>query len=113
MKSMKTYVVVWLAGVLAGFILMERWQRASGVQPPAGPNVGDDEQDAAGTAVSESADQPKTATVIVAGARADAQRARHLLGRAMPWGSASAPSLAQLRRAGRATMPANTTEPPA
>ena len=41
MKSMKTYLVVWLAGLVAGLALMERWQRTTGAQAPARREAGE------------------------------------------------------------------------
>jgi hypothetical protein len=102
MKSMKTYLVVWLSGMIAGFILMERWQRTSGHEVPAA------ETDTASTTLKVSAERPKVSAVVVAGATADVERARRFLERVMPFGRTSAPSVAQLRRAGRVAMPGNT-----
>ncbi len=104
MKSMKTYVIIWLAGLVAGLILMERWQRTSGLQG-AGAGAGDPGATInpdAGAPVP--ADQPRGAAVIVAGAKADAERARQLLVRMAPWAS-SAPTPPQLRSASRASRP--------
>lgn len=100
MKSMKTYVIIWLAGLVAGLILMERWQGTSGLQG-AGDAGATIDPDAAATVP---ADQPRGAAVIVAGAKADAERARQLLVRMAPWAS-SAPTPPQLRGAGRASRP--------
>ena len=41
MKSMKTYLIVWLGGLVAGLILMERWQRTSGLQAPTAADAGE------------------------------------------------------------------------
>jgi hypothetical protein len=101
MKSMKTYLIVWLSGVIAGFILMERWQRTSGHEVPAAEKEGEARAtDPASTAIKTPADQPKVSAVIVTGAKADAERALQFFRRVMPFGSTSAPSLAQLRRSG-------------
>ena len=110
MKSMKAYLIVWLGGLVAGLILMERWQRTSGLQAPTAADAGEAvDADATGTVP---ADQPRAAAVIVAGAKADAERARQLLVRMAPWAS-SAPTPAQLRRAGRTATPAATPTDPA
>ena len=45
MNSMKTYLIVWVAGLVAGLILMERWQRTSGLLAP----TAEDEGEATGT----------------------------------------------------------------
>ena len=110
MKSIKTYLVIWLAGVVAGLILMERWQRTSDLQ---GAGAGD----AGATIVPDAAatvptDQPRGAAVIVAGAKADAERARQLLVRMAPWASSAAPTPAQLRGAGRMATPETTPDDP-
>ena len=110
MKSMKTYLIVWLGGLVAGLALMERWQRTSGLQVPAAGDAGKTiEADAAATVL---ADQPRGAAVIVAGAKADAERARQMLVRMTPWASA-APTPAQLRRVGRTATPDATPRDPA
>jgi hypothetical protein len=94
MESMKTYVIVWLCGLVTGLILLEHWQRRSGLQVAAVENAGVDvEPDAASTPM-------KVSAVIVTGAKADAERARDLLVRMMPWASTSATSLARLRSGG-------------
>ena len=110
MKSMKTYLIVWLAGLFAGLALMERWQRTTGAQAPAAGNGGDTlDADAAATVP---ADQPRGAAVIVAGAKADAERARQMLVRMAPWASSAAPTPAQLRRASQtATTETTPTDP--
>ena len=114
MDSIKTYFIVWLSGLFVGVALLERWQRTSGLRVPAAENVGEAvETDAATTPETVSAAHPKVSAVIVAGAKADAQRARQLLERVLPWGSTSAPSLAQMRQAGRETAPENAPSPPA
>ena len=87
MKSIKAYLMVWFAGLIAGFILMERWQRTSGLPVRTAADAGaTSETDAAATV---SGDQPKVAAVVVAGAKADAERARQMLERMSPWGSSS------------------------
>ena len=111
MKSMKTYLIVWLGGLVAGLALMERWQRTSGLQAPAAGEAGET-VDGDGVATVP-ADQPRGgAAVIVAGAKADAERARQMLVRMTPWASA-APTPAQLRRVGRTATPEATPTDPA
>ena len=111
MKSMKTYLIVWLAGLIAGLILMERWQRTSGHQPLAAETAEATVDPEAAPKVP--ADQPGVAAVVVAGAKADAERARLFLGRVTPWGSSAPPSPAQLRRAGRTAAPETAPTDPA
>jgi hypothetical protein len=110
MKSMKTYLIVWLSGLIAGLILMERWQRTSGLQVPAPENAGEAVQTDAVTKLS--AGQPRVSAVVVAGAKADAERARQFLGRVTPFGRTSAPSVAELSRSGQAAVPGTTPNDP-
>jgi hypothetical protein len=114
MDSLRTYLIVWLSGLVIGLALMERWHRTGGLSLSPAENVGEAvETDTASTPGKVSADHPRVSAVIVAGAKADAQRARQLLERVMPWGTTSAPSFAKLQRAGQATMPGNTPDRPA
>jgi hypothetical protein len=86
MNTMKTYVIVGLCGLVAGLILSERW-RTTGLRVPAAEpeTEGEAEPGAVTTARKASAEQP-TVSTIVAGAKADAERARQLLVRMTPWG---------------------------
>ena len=111
MKSMKAYLIVWLGGLVAGLILMERWQRTSGLQAPTAADEGETSETDAAARVP--ADQPNVAAVVVAGAKADAERARQLLERVSPWGSSSPLSPTKLRRAGRTATPEATPTDPA
>ena len=113
MDSLKMYLAVWLSGLAVGMVLMERWRRTGGLSVAAADDFGQ----AVGTGTASTpmeapADQPPVSAVILAGAKADAQRARQLLDRVMPWGSTSGPSFAQLHRAGRATAPGKTPDRP-
>ena len=110
MNSMKTYLIVWVAGLVAGLILMERWQRTSGLLAPTAEDEGG-ATGTASTAAKVSADQPKATEVIVAGAKADVERARQFVERVSPWGRISAPSLPQLRRSSKAATPSDTPNP--
>ena len=74
MDSLKPYVIGLLCGFAFGVVLMERWGRTGqpgGQAAEDGGGAVDPE-----TASTASADQPKVSAVIVAGAKADAQRAR-------------------------------------
>jgi len=102
MESVKTYLIVWLCGLVTGLILLEHWQRRSGLQVPAAENAGVDvEPDAASKGM-------KVSAVIVTGVKADAERARDLLVRVVPWASTSATSLSRLQ-SGRARAPEGAT----
>ena len=111
MDSIKMFVVGWLSGLAIGLILSERWRR-SVLVPAAENGVEGVDTDTASAATKVSADQPRATAVIVTGARADAERALQFVRRVAPWGSTSAPPLAQLRRAGRAATPENTPNLP-
>jgi hypothetical protein len=91
MESMKTHLVVWLSGVVTGLILIERWRRLG--DPSATTERVADVTDTK-TAGQAPADKPKGLKLIVAGATAEAERARQLLGQVMPWAKNPAASLA-------------------
>ena len=104
LNSMKTYLVVWLSGVFAGLILVERWRRAGTRSVTATERAGEPVESAvAGTAPTASSETPNAAVLILAGAKADARRAHRALTQVMPWTSTSGPSAAELRRWSRAT----------
>ena len=106
LKSLKTYLVVWLSGVFAGLILVERWRRAGARGVPVAESVEDVTEPAAASAPLE---KPKVSALVIAGAKADVQRARRLLDQMMPWESTSDPSVAELRRWSRATPSTSTS----
>ncbi len=83
MKSIKVNLMFWVAGWVAGVVLMERWRRHGGRYVPV-ESVEADAASSASTAPSASVDKPRISALIVAGAKADAERARRLLKQAMP-----------------------------
>ena len=86
MNSLKTYLVIWLSGMVAGLVLLERWRRLGGHTDLAMANVGDAvETDTASTTPPEPAEKQKVTTLIVTGAKADVENARHLLEKITPW----------------------------
>jgi hypothetical protein len=87
MDSVKMFLSGWLSGVVVGLILSERWRRAAGLRTPEAEAV----EGAVGTdaAMKSSAEPARAPTVIVAGAKADAERAVQFFRRAMPFGSTS------------------------
>ena len=93
MDSMKTYVLIWLSGVIAGLVMVERWRRvgARSRPEPAITEIADE------AAPSVPAEQPKLAGLIVAGAKADARHVRRLVDQVLPWGTPADPSVARLR----------------
>ncbi len=107
MNSMKTYVTVWLSGLIAGLILVERWRRAGDRAVSAEESAGF-ETGTAGTATTVSPDKPPVQALVVAGVKADAERARHLLQQVGPWASTSA---ARFVKGGRPTPEAAPASP--
>ncbi len=104
LNSMKTYLVVWLSGVFAGLVLVERWRRVGARSAAAEESAWEaDESAVASTAPTAPPEKQNAAVLIFAGARADARRAQQALTHVMPWGNPSDQSTAQLRRWSRAT----------
>jgi hypothetical protein len=79
MKFMRAFLIVWLAGVVAGAVLMERWRRHGGrympVEPESAPSP-------IAVVATPSAGQPNVVRLVVAGAKLDAERVRQRLGQA-------------------------------
>jgi hypothetical protein len=96
MSSLRTYAILWFSGLFAGVVIMERWRRTGKRLIPEPPSAGDGVETA--TSDSPSRDTPKVTTVLVAGAKADAQRVHHFVKRLTVWTTNSAPSVAELRR---------------
>ena len=112
MDSMKTYAVLWLSGVIAGLILVERWRRAGGRSVPAAESAEEAVEAAAAITPSQAPpEKQRLSVLIVTGAKVDAQRARQALNQVAPWRS-SDPSFAQLRRWSRTMPPANKLDHP-
>ena len=97
---MKTYLLIWLSGVIAGLVMVERWRRAGARSLPE-PAIA---EVAAETAPSAPAEQPNLAVLIVAGAKADARHVRRVVDQVLPWRAPADPSVAGLR-AGVAQLP--------
>ena len=83
MESLKTHLVVWLSGLVTGLILMESWRRLGDRGGPAAEGGAD--ATSRETISPASADKPKGLRSFVAGATAEAERARQLLSGVMPW----------------------------
>ena len=95
MESMKTHLVVWLSGVVTGLILMERWRRLGDPSGPTAESVGGCHRPRLPLSPA-SADKPKGLKLIVAGATAEAERARQLFSQmALPWAKNSTASPSQ------------------
>ena len=83
MESLKTHLVVWLSGLVTGLILMESWRRLGDRGGPAAEGGAD--ATSRETISPAPADKPKGLRSFVAGATAEAERARQLLSGVMPW----------------------------
>ena len=112
MSSMKTYLLVWLGGVIAGVIIMERWRRTGrGLIPTAASKADATETTTTTNASEVSADKPKVSATLIAGAKADADRFRHFVRRVTPW--TPDPTPAQLSGWSQAAAPASAPDDPA
>ena len=112
MNSMKTYVTVWLSGLIAGLILVERWRRAGGRVVSADESAwGSLETGTAGTASNVSPDKPPVQALVAAGVKADAERARHLLQQVGPWASTSAGRFVRGARSATEATPPSPSSP--
>ena len=96
MDSLKTYLVVWLSGMVAGLVLLMRWQHLGSSAVPLAANG-----DEAGADVSESAtspgptQNPSLTTAMIKGAKADMDHARRLVQKVTPsWGATASSSAA-------------------
>ena len=83
MKSIKVNLMFWVAGWVAGVVLMERWRRRGGRYVPV-ESVEAVAAATASTAPPASPAKPRMPALIVAGAKADAEHVRRLLKQAMP-----------------------------
>lgn len=80
MNSMRTYLVLWLSGLIAGLVLMERWRRRGEEYVPMDEGVpGLDEESSTDAAASRFADKPNVVGLVVNGAKLDVERVRHRL----------------------------------
>ena len=92
MSTGKLFVIVWLSGLLAGVIIMERWIRTGKRLIPTPPGTGDG-AGVPSTDTSAPAPKPKVTAAIAAAAKADAQRVKRLVAKATSHGSPSEPQL--------------------
>ena len=93
---MRNYAIVWLSGLMAGLILVERWRRVGADAPAA--DIAADGTGVSAVSPTTPPETPKMAASIIAGAKADVRRARHVLDQVMPWRAPSDPSLDEVRR---------------
>jgi len=92
MSSGKLIVAVWLSGLLAGVILMERWIRTGKRLIPT-PDPPVDVAETPSNDVSAAAHKPKVTAAIAAAAKADAQRVKVLVAKATSHVGHSEPEL--------------------
>lgn len=92
MESMKTQLIVWLSGFVAGLVVMESLRRLGDRSDSMAEGGGD--VVAAGATRPASADKPKGLKSIIAGATSEADRARQMVSQMMPWVKDSTASLA-------------------
>lgn len=77
MKSMRAFLIVWLAGVVAGVVLMERWRRHGGRYMPVEPAASVTSASTVASTVDPG--HPNVVRLVVVGAKLDAERVRHRL----------------------------------
>ena len=96
MNSIQTNLMFWVAGLVAGLVLMERWRRHGGRYVPV-ESVEAYVAPSAIPAPSESDAKPRTSALIVKGAKADAERVGRLIKQALPSRSDNAGATASSR----------------
>ncbi|MET0911286.1 MAG: hypothetical protein ABWZ99_17615 [Ilumatobacteraceae bacterium] len=94
MNTLRTYAILWLSGLIAGVVVMERWRRTGKRLIPT-PSSADGvvEGPATSAAPTSPGGTPKVSWVLVAGAKNDAIRVQQLVRRVTPWTSTPAPSI--------------------
>lgn len=80
MKSMRILLVVWLSGIIAGVVLMERWRRHGGRYVPVETFEVSVETAPSGSTSSPTR-RPNVVGLVVTGAKLDAERVRRRLRR--------------------------------
>jgi len=76
MNMLKLNLMFWVAGLTAGIVLMERWRRHGGRYVPVESLDEEGDTSPVSTAPSTPAAKPSTSALILAGVKADAERAR-------------------------------------
>ncbi len=98
MTSFRTYAILWVSGLIAGVVLVGRWRRLGQVLVPTEPEaIGEIRPATASTPVEQPHATPKTSTVVVAGAKADAERVQVAFTRIVSWTGSAVPSVAKLQ----------------
>jgi len=77
MKSMRILLVVWLSGIIAGVVLMERWRRHGGRYVPVETIEVSVETSPPGSM--SATRRPNVVGLVVTGAKLDAERVRRRL----------------------------------
>jgi hypothetical protein len=105
MKKARPFLIVWVLGVVAGVVMIERWRR-TGAFDLAAPSPGDATDGAAATPAGPvPADKPTAAAAIMVGAKADADQARRMFGQLMRGGRPAGAPITKLWRSGPAATP--------
>jgi hypothetical protein len=82
MTTMRNYLTIWLAGLIAGLILMERWQsRAEELEPAASATNRSDGDVAPPVEPAAPKDSANLVELVVTGARLDVQSVRQWVSR--------------------------------
>ena len=109
MNSLRTYAIVWLSGVIAGVVIMERWRRTGKRLIPPPSSAGDVAETPTASSASRSSRGTQPVTwVLVAGARSDAVRVQQFVKRMTPWTSSTVPSITAARRWSQVLEPGDT-----
>jgi hypothetical protein len=82
MNTMRNYMTVWVAGLVAGMILMARWQRSAVGFDAPNPEPTRSHGDVSPAADANApTDAPNLLALVVTGAKLDVQRVRRLVTR--------------------------------
>ena len=112
MNTLRTYAILWLSGLIAGVIVMERWRRTGKRLIPPPPSARTAAETVTGGSTS-SATPPTMSWVGIAGARSDAARAQQFVRRVAPWTGTGVPTPAEVRRWSQAIRPQDRHDEPA
>ena len=79
MKSMRVLMAVWLSGMIAGVVLVERWRRRGEEFVPAEEWLASVDEPLPGSTSRISSRRPHVVGLVITGARLDAERIRRRL----------------------------------
>jgi hypothetical protein len=111
MDKIRSYLIVWVLGVIVGVVLVERWRR-TGAFDPATANAEYATGDT-GPLTQLPANKPNAAAAIIVGAKADAKHVWGVVTQLTPKARAPAAPFTRLRRSTHPGAPASTAAPPA